>query len=165
MKSSWILILAALTSTLAWAQAPASPDREQLRQRLREATEAQVELPRTPPALPDRASEQARLAHQDTAFGKKGQEMRAAAQEARRRGQRDAEHAGRHPERRHRGMEQGDVVRGNRDHARAKDHARNQESRGHGSMGGMPGSGGGMGGGGMGGGMGGTTGTESGPRR
>lgn len=174
MSSKWILTLAALTSTLALGQQAAPPaepqagatavqaDRAQLRLRLQQATLAQVEQPRTPPALPDRASDRARFAHENVAFGKKGLQMREAVREAGQRGKRDAEHAGRPMERRHRGMDNGDAMRGNRDHAHAKDHARNQESRGHG-MGGMPGPGGGMGGGGMG--MGGTPSPEPGSGR
>lgn len=59
---------------------------EDARTEVRDALEKQADAPRTPPTLPEQASDRAREVHETIAFGKKGEAQRAAHRQAEEKG-------------------------------------------------------------------------------
>lgn len=70
-------------TTTAADRIPAQAQRTPAGAQVLDALESQAEVPATPPTLPDSASDRARQAHAETAFGKRGAAAREAAQAAR----------------------------------------------------------------------------------
>src|SRR3954465_6644547 len=84
MNRFLIVSLLVVAPGLASAQDAGSPDADE---QVRAALEDRAEAPPTPPELPTTASDQARKAHAEIAFGQRGEAMREAHREAKQRGE------------------------------------------------------------------------------
>ncbi len=135
MKWNLIAIFALGAAAPAFAEEPEAsapakdPAQVTPQEKVRQALEERVEAPKTPPTLPDQASDRARYVHENIAFGKKGAEMREANAEAKEHGLDRAREVG-DQEHKGRGMDSAEAQRGNADRMRATGRARSQEAAG-----------------------------------
>ena len=80
--TTWVSAIALLAAMPAFAEDEATETESDASKQVKDALKGGADAPKTPPTLPDEASDRAKYVHENIAFGKNGQAHRQAAAEA-----------------------------------------------------------------------------------